>query len=362
MKPSLRVILRSGTPAGIPDDPNARPGRGAGPRLPVRALMQRYATPLLLTCAAFAACGSDGSFEPEPTPAGTRFTIFELSPRVADLSTVAGGNTLQLTLSARDQAGVPLPGTAAATYSSSAPSIVGVSSTGLLTAAAPGTAVIKASLTLGGITLTDAITATVHGPDGNEARLRVLHADDELTGLDIILGGARVLTGLTYATVSDYLAVKPGQHFVEVIASPVGWIEASEMYFATGRTYTLVTCCALFPGSTLLTDDAGEPAAGNAKVRVVNFARLPSDIYVTAPGADLATEAPTFRINALDTSDYFEVPAGDYQLRVTLWGTTTVVIDSGTLSLGSGEMRTAVAMDTREGGHGRILMLEDSNR
>jgi hypothetical protein len=319
---------------------------------------------MLLTCAAFvAACDNDG-FEPEPTSAGLRFTTFEVSPRLADLTTVTGGNnTLQLTLSARDHAGVSMTGTAGATYSSSAPSIVDVSSGGLLTAAAPGTAVITATLTLGGMTLTDAITATVHGPNGNEARLRVLHADDELATLDIILRGTRVLTGLTYATASDYLEVRPGQHLVEVIDRGRGWIEHRDISFTAGRSYTLVPCCALMPGSTLLSDDTGDPAAGNAKVRVVNFARLsPADIYVTAPGADLATEAPTFRMNALDASDYVELPAGDYQVRVTLWGTKTVVIDSGTLRLAPGQVRTGIAVDTRGGGAGRILMIEDSDR
>jgi hypothetical protein len=317
-----------------------------------------FASFLLLACAD----APQTMLEPERPPTVIRFTTFEVSPPHADLSTVAGGNALQLTLSARDQTGVPMPGTIAATYSSSAPSIAGVSSSGGVTAAGPGTAVITATLTLGGITRTDAMTATVHGPSGNEARLRVLHADDELPDLAIVVGGAGGLSGLTYANASDYLEVKPGQHFVEVTA-PSGWIEARDMSFTAGRNYTLMPCCALMGGfSTLLTDDTREPAAGNAKVRVVNFARLSSaDIYVTAPGADLATEAPTFRINLLDASDYIEVPAGDYQVRVTLWATGTVVIDSGPLTLGSGQVRTAVAVDTREGGAGRILLLKDLN-
>lgn len=369
--------LQAGTPPGIPDEVNARPEMvlGTAPRLPVhsrterftrswrRTLTKRPATPVLLTCAAFGvACGSDGGFEPEQPPAVIIFTTFEVSPTLADLSTLAGANTLQLTLSARDQTGAPMPGAAATTYSSSAPSIAGVSSSGVVTGAAPGTAVIAATLTLGGITLSDAMTATVHGPSGNVARLRVVHADDELPDLDVVVGGAKVLTGLTYANASDYLQVKPDQHYVEVIARGLGWIEARDMSFTAGGSYTLVPCCALMDGfSTLLTDDTSEPAAGNAKVRVVNFARMSyADIYVTAPGADLASEAPTLRINLLDASDYIEVPAGDYQVRVTQWGSKSVVIDSGILTLGSGQVRTAVAVDTREGGGGRILVLEDS--
>jgi hypothetical protein len=319
---------------------------------------------VLLTCAVFGvACGSDGGFEPQQPPPVSTFTTFEVSPTLADLSTLAGENTLQLTLSARDQTGAPMRGAAATTYSSSAPSIAGVSSSGVVTGVAPGTAVITATLTLGAITLSDAMTATVHGPSGNVARLRVVHADDGLPDLDVVVGGVKVLTGMTYTNASDYLQVRPDQHYVEVIARGLGWVEARDMSFTAGGNYTLLPCCAPMDGfSTLLTDDTSEPAMGNAKIRVVNFARMSSaDIHVTAPGADLATEAPTFRIELLDASDYIEVPAGDYQIRVTRWGTMIVVIDSGTLTLSSGHVRTAVAMDTREGGGGRILVLEDSN-
>ena len=56
------------------------------------------------------------------------------------------------------------------------------------------------------------------------------------------------------------------------------------------------------------------------------------------------------------------MPAGDYQVRATLWGTKTVVIDSGTLTLGAGQVRTAFTVNTAGGGEPfGLLVLEDLN-
>jgi len=44
-------------------------------------------------------------------------------------------------------------------------------------------------------------------------------------------------------------------------------------------------------------------------------------------------------------SDYLSVPAGSYEVRVTPTTTKEVVIDSGTLALTAGQIRTGVALD-----------------
>ena len=50
------------------------------------------------------------------------------------------------------------------------------------------------------------------------------------------------------------------------------------------------------------------------------------------------------------------------QVRVTPTGTKTVVIDSGTLTLASGQVRTAIAVDAAGGGAPfGLLLLEDLN-
>jgi hypothetical protein len=70
-----------------------------------------------------------------------------------------------LSIEARDLSGARLPFPIEPTYVSSAPEIAQVSSIGLVTAAAPGTAVITVSLTLGATTRTALVTVTVYGDD-----------------------------------------------------------------------------------------------------------------------------------------------------------------------------------------------------
>ena len=65
---------------------------------------------------------------------------------------------------------------------------------------------------------------------------------------------------------------------------------------------------------------------------------------------------------SLGPRDYFVVPAGDYQIRITPFDSDVVAIDSGTLTLGAGQVRTAIAVDAVGGGEPReIFMLEDLN-
>jgi hypothetical protein len=87
------------------------------------------------------------------------------------------------------------------------------------------------------------------------------------------------------------------------------------------------------------------------------------DIYVTAPGADLTTATPVLTGVAFgDVADYLEVPAGEYQVRITPAGTKTVAIDSGALTLESGQVRTAIAVDAPGGGAPfDLIVLADSN-
>ena len=119
------------------------------------------------------ACGSDGNggFEPEPPgpeppePEPPVFSRLEVMPTAFALFTVAPGNTFELTVLAYDRTGATLPLTSAPAYSSSAPAIAEVSSSGVVTAAAPGTAKITAALTLGGETRTASVTVKVYAGD-----------------------------------------------------------------------------------------------------------------------------------------------------------------------------------------------------
>ena len=203
-------------------------------------------------------------------------------------------------------------------------------------------------------------------PDG-EARVRVVHASPDAQDVDVLVDNAEVLGDVPYLTASDYLDVPAGDRNLKVNAAgtTITVIDA-DVSLVDGTDYTVIATglvAAIEP--IVLEDDNSEPAAGTARVRAIHGApSAPAvDIYVTAPGVDLGVETPALgNVEFGDVADYIEAPVGDYQVRVTPAGTKTVVIDSGTLTLESGQVRTAIAVDAADGGPPfDLLVLEDLN-
>jgi hypothetical protein len=204
------------------------------------------------------------------------------------------------------------------------------------------------------------------GP-GGEARVRVVHASPDAPDVDVLVDGAEVLSDVPYLAASDYLDVPEGTRHIKVNAAGTATtVIDADVPLTDGTDYTVIASGFLASIEPIvLTDDNTAPAAGNARVRAIHGApSAPAvDIYVTAPGADINTATPLVT-NAVfgDVADYVEAPAGSYQVRVTPTGTKTVVIDSGTLVLEAGQVRTAIAVDATEGGPPfDLLVLEDAN-
>lgn len=202
------------------------------------------------------------------------------------------------------------------------------------------------------------------GPGEGMTRLRVVHAEAGLPELDAVIDDIELASDLSYLDASEYLELDPGSHSV-VFLTEAGTVDSVELSLAEGVDYTVFPCCVGIRGSLFLTDDNAPSSEGNAKVRVVHFASAPPlDVYLTEPEADLEAEtAEVVSIRSFEASDYLEVPTGDYQIRFTNAGSKTVVIDGGTTSLSSGQVRTAIAVDTEGGGDPAfsVLALEDAN-
>jgi hypothetical protein len=132
-------------------------------------MMKPSLTLILPLCVALAvACRSDGvGVEPQSQQQRV-LNRLEVTPSSIGLFQ---GYTHQLTISAWDQYGAKMPepveGAWAdkATFSSTAPEIAEVSSSGLVTGLAPGTAEITATLTLAGVTATASMTTSVWESD-----------------------------------------------------------------------------------------------------------------------------------------------------------------------------------------------------
>jgi hypothetical protein len=204
------------------------------------------------------------------------------------------------------------------------------------------------------------------GPSAG-SRVRVVHASPDAPAVDVLVDGTRVLSNVPYATASDYLAVAAGSRALEVNAAGTATtVIDADLTLADGADYTVLASGLLADIEPIVArDDNTAPASGNVRLRVIHGApSAPAvDLYVTAPGVDLATATATLsNVPFGAVSDYLEVPAGTYQVRVTPAGTKTVVIDTGSFTLASGQVRTAIAIDAPGGGAPfAAVLLEDLN-
>lgn len=115
----------------------------------------------------------------------------------------------------------------------------------------------------------------------------------------------------------------------------------------------------------VLTDDDTPPASGQIKLRLVHASPAAGlvDIYVQAPGTDITGISPTLtNVPFKAASDYLTVPAGSDEVYFTPTGTKTIALDSGSLALSTGQIRTAVALDAPGGGTPlTAIVLKDLN-
>ncbi len=201
-------------------------------------------------------------------------------------------------------------------------------------------------------------------PAMNDAYVQVVHASPDAPNVDVLVDNTIVLTNVPYQAASGYLAVPAGTRNLKVNATGTSTtVINADVALMSGQYYTVMATglvAAIQP--LVLTDDYVNPAAGNVKVRLVHAAAsAPTvDIYVTAPGADISGIAPTLAgVPFRGYSDYLEVPAGSYQVRITVAGTKTVAIDTGTLALAANQIRTGIALDATGGGapFGAVVVL-----
>ncbi len=174
-------------------------------------------------------------------------------------------------------------------------------------------------------------------------RLRALHASPDAPAVNVLVNGAAALTNVDYTVGSGFLPVTERSRVQVEAIIPSGnavVIDATlDLDFSTDYTVIAVGNVATPIAPLVIENPTAEPiASGSFRAQVVHVApAAPAvDVYVTAPGANLATSTP---INAAplaykQSTDRIQAPAGNYQVRVTLGGNpATVVFDSGAIAL-----------------------------
>ena len=233
-------------------------------------------------------------------------------------------------------------------------------------AAVPNTTGGPAAISLVGlISAGSAELLDINTPTG----LRVGHLSADTPPVDVLVDGGEYLTDVPFTAVTGFAALPPATYNVQVTPADnpgVVAIGPVDLELEAGTWYSVLAVNDFANIEALIETDDARPVATNAKVRIIHAAANPAaasvDIYVTAVGADINAEEPTLTSVAFkDNTGYLALPAGDYDVTVTIAGTKTAAIGPATVSLANGDVFTAIARDPVPGemDFGLILLADE---
>jgi LPXTG-motif cell wall-anchored protein len=157
----------------------------------------------------------------------------------------------------------------------------------------------------------------------NAARVRVVHAAEQVPAVDVFLDGKAVLENVGFVSVSDYLEVPAGAH--KVALAPTGQGEAAaliskDVTVEAGKAYTVAGVGRDEGQLQVYSDDLSVPPAGKARVRTIHTLPDAPSVDVEEIGGPRIFENITFP----NASNYAEVNAKTYSLQLVANGANTV--------------------------------------
>ena len=226
----------------------------------------------------------------------------------------------------------------------------------------PAGAVVSAFATGEGVNQDLGIFAVINGEEGfflpletpidpNAARLYVAHlapfAADEGTSVTVKLNGDVALEEFVYGASTGYLEVPAGEYLVEILPTGTDVVAISgEVELEAGVDYTAIAIgdganqdLALLP----LGDDNSAPADGNFRLRLGHLAPFADTLEGTK--ADIRLQDGTVVVDDVlfGQSTVIELPAGEYDLKVTTPDGQVTLIDPKPVSFEAGDVVSAFA-------------------
>ena len=188
-----------------------------------------------------------------------------------------------------------------------------------------------------------------------DASVRILHASPDAPSVDINLNGSVAVTDLDYGQATDTIVARPGALNVTVLGRLPGTarpavIGPANITLAAGGAYAVLAVnevAAIEP--LVVTRETSTVSTSSVRLQVVHAAPAAPAVavYVTTPGADLASSAPVGSFAFKGVLGAATITAGDYQIRVTPSGASSPVLyDSGTVTLAGGSDLLVVALES----------------
>ncbi|MCR9364006.1 DUF4397 domain-containing protein [Vibrio antiquarius] len=210
------------------------------------------------------------------------------------------------------------------------------------------------------LTMAAALGLAACGSDSDTieySNLQAVHASSDAPLANVWINDKSSLTGVDYGMGSGYMKLREGMNSIQVDVQLPGdetatVIPKTELDLDSDLNYN-VFVVGDANGSPnpveplVVTRSADSMADANSlDVQVVHAASgVPAvDLYVTEPGADLASATPLMNLAYKASTDVLNIPAGEYQVRLAVGD--SVAFDSGTISLAANSNLTIAAIST----------------
>lgn len=151
----------------------------------------------------------------------------------------------------------------------------------------------------------------------NDAHVRIVHASPKAGPVDIFVDGKKLLSNVSFNTVTDYKTLTPGKHAIKV--APAGKGENAATITANANVkqqgyYTIAVTGSNqgnFSVKGFKDDNTG--STKDAKIRVYHLSPDLGTVNVTTSGNKKVVSDLPYE----QASDYITVPAGSYTLNAT---------------------------------------------
>lgn len=201
------------------------------------------------------------------------------------------------------------------------------------------------------------------GGGSADAQLRMVQASPDAPPVKVLVDGKSVAASLAYANATAYISVKSGSRHIQVVpvsgASPI--FDQSISFTSSAKQTLLLTGPAAGIQPVMLTDGGTTATTGDGYVRVVNASAAMGspDTYIVQAGNGIGGVQPTVAGLAFDKDTGYKLTvAGNYQVFMTAPGTTSALLNTGSISLTSGQNQTVIALDGASGGFAFALLTD----